>query len=389
MNKDARHMQPLFIRRIRICLVLCCILVFHTGLAAARQGGSAVHSDAQTSGESTQPWAPPAPPSEEFEWIQLTSGEWLKGKLKVLYEEKLEFDSDKLGLLKLGWDDVKQIHSRRVFSVRLEGPITVEGLLQVNQEKVIVTAGDERQEFDRSQLVAIAPGAPREIDYWSAKISLGFNLTRGNTEQTQWTTAANVKRLTSATRFVADWLANFSETNGEATVDNQRLYAFFDVFRTRKYFLRPVFGEYFRDPFSNISGRVTVGAGIGFHIIDTAATDWDVSGGPAYQRTRFDSVPAGQDSSATTPSLVAGTHFNTELTETVDFDLLYSLQIVNEQSGTYTHHMVATFETELTGWLDFSVSAVWDRIQDPQPDADGIVPKQNDYFFIIALGIDI
>jgi hypothetical protein len=86
---------------------------------------------------------------------------------------------------------------------------------------------------------------------------------------------------------------------------------------------------------------------------------------------------------------VAGTHYNTELTETVDFDFLYSLQIVNEQSGTYTHHMVATFDTELTGWLDFSVSAVWDRIEDPQPDADGIVPKQNDYLFIIALGIDI
>jgi hypothetical protein len=51
--------------------------------------------------------------------------------------------------------------------------------------------------------------------------------------------------------------------------------------------------------------------------------------------------------------------------------------------------MVATFDTELTGWLDFSVSAVWDRIEDPQPDADGIVPKQNDYLFIIALGIDI
>jgi putative salt-induced outer membrane protein YdiY len=378
-------------RRIRICLFICCFLVVQTGIAAAQQGNSTVDGDTQSGGESTQPqpWAPPVPPSDKFDWIQLTSGEWLKGELKVLYEEKLEFDSDELGLLKLDWEDVKQVRSRRVFSIRLEGPITVKGLLQVAEQKVIVTAGDERQEFARSQLVAIAPGAPREIDYWSAKISIGFNLTRGNTEQTQWTTAANVKRRTSATRLVADWLASFSETDGEETVNNQRLSAFFDVFRTRKYFFRPVFGEYFRDPFSNISSRVTVGAGMGFHIIDTAKTEWDVSGGPAYQRTRFDSVPAGQDSSETTPSLVAGTHYNTELTETVDFDFLYSLQIVNEQSGTYTHHMVATFDTELTGWLDFSVSAVWDRIEDPQPDADGIVPKQNDYLFIIALGIDI
>ena len=39
------------------------------------------------------------PVDETFDWIQLTSGEWLKGELKVLYNYKLEFDSDELDLL--------------------------------------------------------------------------------------------------------------------------------------------------------------------------------------------------------------------------------------------------------------------------------------------------
>ena len=39
------------------------------------------------------------PPDDKFDWIQLTSGEWLKGELKFLYDFQVEFDSDKLDLL--------------------------------------------------------------------------------------------------------------------------------------------------------------------------------------------------------------------------------------------------------------------------------------------------
>lgn len=44
-------------------------------------------------------WAPEGSPPEGFDWIQLTNGEWLKGDLKVLYNDSLEFDSDELDLL--------------------------------------------------------------------------------------------------------------------------------------------------------------------------------------------------------------------------------------------------------------------------------------------------
>jgi len=49
--------------------------------------------------EENQAWLPPTPKPEKFDWIQLKSGEWLKGELKVLYDKKLEFDSDELNLL--------------------------------------------------------------------------------------------------------------------------------------------------------------------------------------------------------------------------------------------------------------------------------------------------
>jgi hypothetical protein len=213
-------------------------------------------------------------------------------------------------------------------------------------------------------------------------------LQSGNSDQTQFTSMLNVMRRTSANRFVTDYFGNYTRVEGEETANNHRLSSYYDIFRTRNYFLRPIFGEYYRDPFKNLEHRITVGTGIGYHLIDTAKTEWDVSGGPAVQWTRFNSVEAGQDQSEYTFALVAGTEFNTELTDKIDFDFLYNFQIVNEKSGTYNHHLVATLSTELTSWLDFDISGVWDRTQDPQPNEDGTVPEKDDYYLIFALGVD-
>src|SRR5262245_5107139 len=60
--------------------------------------------------------APPAP--DKFDWIQLKSGEWLKGELIALYENSLEFDSDELNDLRLKWEDVRQVRTGRVVQVR-------------------------------------------------------------------------------------------------------------------------------------------------------------------------------------------------------------------------------------------------------------------------------
>ena len=289
MEKAETKSRNRLIGLVSLCAISCCLLAVNINVQAAQQGDTSTESKAEASNDAAQnqPWEPPVPQPDKFDWIQLISGEWLKGEIKVLYEQELEFDSDELGLQVFDWEDVKQILSPRLFSIRFEGPIIVNGNLQVNEDKIVVTAGEERQEFERSQLVAIASGAPKEMDRWSIKLSLGLNFASGNTEQTQYSSKGNAKRQTSKTRFVADYLGNFTETDGDTTINNQRLRSYFDYFMSRKYFLRPFFGEYFRDPLKNIDYRATLGAGMGYHILDTAKTTWDVSGGLAYEKTRF------------------------------------------------------------------------------------------------------
>jgi len=360
---------PRIISVIRLGVIFSCILFLRTPIQA-------------------QAWSPPPPPPDEFDWIQLTSGEWLKGELKVLYEKKLEFDSDKLDLQTFDWEDVKQVRGHQRFSVRFQGPLTVTGFLLVTDNKVFVTVGDDKREFERRKLIAIAPGKPKEINYWSAKISIGLNVSKGNTDQVQYNTKWDIRRRTSASRFVFDYFGNFTTTDSVDTVDNQRINSYFDLFRTREYYLRLIFAEYYRDPFQNIENRTTLGTGIGYHIIDTSKTSWDVTAGPAFQYTQFKSVEQGQNSSESTPAFVAGTQYETELTKSLDLIGHYSLNIVNKESGSYTHHAIATLETEITDLIDFDISVVWDRTQNPQPRTDGSVPEQDDFQTIFGVGVD-
>jgi len=99
-------------------------------------------------------------------------------------------------------------------------------------------------------------------------------------------------------------------------------------------------------------------------------------------------VPLGEDSTEETWALSAGTTFETDLTSRIDFIYDYRFQLTNPDSGRYNHHMIATFDMDLTDALDFNLSFVWDRIKDPQANADGSVPERDDYQIILGLGYD-
>lgn len=373
-----------------ICLCAICCLFLADNVNAQKSPKEQPNvSDSKDTQPGSPSWGPPSALPEKFDWIQLTSGEWLKGDLKVLYDNKLEFDSDELGLLKFDWEDVKQVRGHRLHSVRFEGPITVVGILKVVDDKAYVTTEKEILEFDRSRLISIAYGEPEEIGYWSAKISLGLDVRKGNSDQINYSTSAYAKRRTSESRFFIDYLGIFNETEGVETANSQRVTSYYDIFKTKKFFWRPLFGEYFRDPFANIDNRATIGTGIGYHIIDTSKTEWDITPGVAYQYTQNISVEAGQDTDNSSAALVIGTKFDTELTKKIDFNASYVSYIVNEESGTYTHNLRAGLEIELTSRLDLNLSFVWDRIQDPKPKDDGQMPDRDDFYFFFGIGFEL
>ena len=330
-------------------------------------------------------WQPPPPMPDDFDWIQMTSGEWLKGEIIAMYEEELEFDSDEFDEQTLDWGDIQQIRSAQTVQVAFVNDTIVTGKLLVDRDTVRVM-GEQHWEYERSQVLSIIAGEPKERNYWSAKVSAGLNLRTGNTEQTEFNTNAKFLRRTPKNRINFNYLGTFSETDGTTIADNQRATAGWDRFISQRFYITPVYGEYYRDPFKNIASRWTLGAGLGYQIIDSSKINWNVDGGIAYQLTNFDDVLEGEPDSENSPALVIGTYYDNELTGWLDFSVDYRLFIVNEESGTYTHQLVAGFEFDLVGDLDFDITWVWDRIQDPRQNSDGSFPEQDDFRTMFGLG---
>lgn len=339
------------------------------------------------------PLLPFVPPPKEYDWIQLTSEEWLKGELKAMYKEKLEFDSDELDLQTFDWKDVKQVWTHSWASIRIEdvkggAPRVVYGVLRVIDDRIIVIDPSHTREFRRTQLISIAPGAERELQRWSGSITLGANFREGNSDQVEYSAIVDVKRRTAASRFLLDYIGTLNQVESVETSNNQRVTTSYDVFKSRRHFWRQVFGEYFRDPYQNIRYRWTAGSAFGYTLIDTAKTEWDLTVGGGFQYLKFVSVEPGQDIDNSTPLISFSTAFDTELTSWIDYDLIYSFYLVDKESGRYTHHFVSSVETDLFAGIDFDISFVWDRTEDPQPASDGAVPEQNDFRLIVGLGWD-
>jgi putative salt-induced outer membrane protein YdiY len=332
-------------------------------------------------------WQPDAPMPDEFDWLQLASGEWLKGENKALYDDSLEFDSDHFGLIDIDWEDVAGIRSAKTLSVRTTTNDALVGRLLLEGDTAVVI-GDTRAELPRADLLTITSGAPRERNYWNGLVSLGVNLRRGNTDQTESNANLRFQRRTIENRVLLDYFGNYNTTEGVQTANNHRGSATWDRFVSEKVFVRPVFAEYYRDPFQNIAHRGTIGTGVGYQLIDTQKTGWRVVAGPAYQWTQFDEVEPGEEDSEGTWALSAGTTYDTELTDWIDFTYDWRLQFTNEAAGRYNHHMIAGLEIDLLSDIDLTFSIVWDRIEEPQPNADGTLPKKDDFRLIFGLGYD-
>ena len=336
------------------------------------------------------PWSGLRTDQDTFDWIQLKSGEWLKGKIKGMQNFKLEFDSEKMNLREFDWEDIVIVRSPKLNSVWFgrEGGTAAGSLLVTgNEVKVVSTSGTRT--FARNDLLAITPTGSKERNNWSGKVAIGLNLRAGNTTETSYNASYSIQRRTPLTRLKLDYLGNYSDINGTVNEENQRLTGTFDYFFSRRLYMRLPDAEYYRDPLQNIQQRVTLGAGLGYDFFRTKDFEWDASAGPAYYDTRFISVEPGQSQREKSVAFVFGTHFDWQLTRLIEWTVDYRSQVSGKKSaGGTTQHLNSTVEFEIHKRLKLDVSFIWDRVGNPKADSNGVTPEPDDYRLITSLGVD-
>ena len=328
------------------------------------------------------------PPNDGYDWIQLTSGEWLKGELIGVFHDEVEFDSDILDELVIDGEDVLSFISPRTFGVSIRNAPLVDGRLEIDDKHITIITDDGRQKYPREQLVAVTVAAERERERWSADLTFGVNAREGNTQFVETNISASAERLTPQSRLIMDYLGTFNETGGEQVANSHRVNLVVDRFSRYRFFWRPVISQYYRDPFQNIAHQGTLETGVGYHLIDTRKTEWDVYTAVGVNYVERVSVAEGEKDNRTSPSVSLGTDFETELTSWIDYLFSFQMTFLDEESGDYQHHLVSTLSTDLVYDIDLDVSFIWDRTESPPPSATGTIPEQDDFRLMVGLSFE-
>lgn len=334
------------------------------------------------------PWQLDEATADSFDWIQLNSGEWLKGDIKSLQKDKLEFDSDKLNALTFDWKDIRMARAPGLHSLRFERGVGMDGSILVTTNQVEVITGSATNLIPRSDLLAITPTGDRELDKWTGKLATGLGFRSGNSRELDVDVHFAASRRTPSTRLNLDYLGNYTKINGGETANNQRFNGTFDSFLSRRLYVRVPDFEYYRDPLQNLAHRATVGGGIGYDLISNHRTEWNVTTGPAWQGNWFENVPAGEAPSANSVALVLSSRFDIQLTPQIEYIFEYRGQVTSAENGNNTHHAVSTLEFEIRKQLKLDLSLIWDRITTPRVESSGKAPTSDDFRLTTSLAVE-
>ncbi len=390
-----------------------------SGLSEKEISNIAIKSDQKKQSKNNKTvytWEKLAPTPVNFDWLELKSGEWLKGRFKAYQDNVLEFDSNKMKLLDFDFKDVFQLRTHKIMTVNIQietnknsssfftlenTKLKVSGIIRLNRKTIRIIQGENTLEFPRQQIISIAHNGEKELNYWSGKVTINYNQQIGNSDQLDFTTQAKIQRRTATTRLHFTYLGNISNKKNENVTNNHRLKGIYDIFITRKFFATAFALEYYRDPYQNIAQETTTKVAAGYTIARNPYIEWDVSGGPAKIRTIYETVKAGENKESNSLALQFNTRIDIDITKNLDkllgykiifkdIDLLldYQFTFTDKISGNYKHHMSTKLENKLTSWLDLDITFIWDYLHSPTPREDGSVPLQDDYQFLIGLGID-
>ncbi len=326
---------------------------------------------------------------DTYDWVRLTSGEWLKGNLERMRDEEMEFDSDKLDLVKLKWNKVDELHSPQINTYVFEGKVDVIGRAVVTKDTVLIETEEGVQSFPRSDLLSILEGGTRELNWWSTRLGAGFSANAGNTSQGSLTAYFELMRADYRTRSRARYDGTVGYANSEQNVNRHIGVIEVTVFFSKRFYLTPAGAQFLNDRFQNLRFRATPGASAGVHLFDTKKVEWDLDGGLGYQFTNFLSLAPGISTKQSDGFVSVGTWAEFEFVDDVELELEWRTNIVYTRIQLTNHTGRARFSVEVTDILDFEAKFVFLRTESPPPREDGTVPASNDYQLIVGIALKL
>lgn len=354
----------------------------------ASQKTSATDSLAMPHFDSGAPrWYPPDLSPSDADWIQLTSGEWLKGTIKGIRRTGVDFDSDKLKTVRLKLKDVLQLRSSDINTFVFTNRRIVVGIGQITEDQVLIQTTAGEQSFPRSDLVSLVVGDRDELKLWTGSATVGLSVTSGNTEQTTGNAQASLRRDGAFLRLRADYYGHFSQTSGVTKIENQQVVFQSELFIYDKLFLIPARFDYYSNEFANIEMRVEPGMGLGYQFLDQSPLAVQLITGILYQRVEYVSTPVNQSPIFQSPAILVGTTVNYDLTSFVTLNLNYTATLALLNTSHLNQQAILKLDIDVMKYVKLNSTLNWTRIGDPVAKSTGVVPKRDDVILTFGIGL--
>jgi putative salt-induced outer membrane protein len=321
--------------------------------------------------------------------LTLKNGDRLTGTIVKSDAKTLLLKTDFAGDINIEWAAVTSIVSSQTLHLALKDGQTIVGTVTTTdgkfevatketgpvaatKEAVVNVRNDAEQKAYDDQVDRLRH--PHLTDFWSGLLDTGLSLTRGNSEALTYSLAGKAARVTDRDKISVYTTAIYSNStvNGinSTTAHAIRGGVRGDLNVSEHLF---VFGftDFEYDQFQDLDLRNVVGGGLGYHVIKTKATTFDVFAGGDYDQDFFGAIAA----TATNPAKPAitrksgevdlGETFNAKLNNRTTLTEQFSLYPNVSDTGSYRFQFDATGATKLKNWLSWQITYSDRYLSDP------------------------
>jgi putative salt-induced outer membrane protein len=314
--------------------------------------------------------------------VTLKNGDRLSGTIVKSDDDAktLLIKTDLAGDVSIKWEVVTAIVSSQPLHITLsDGRVivgrvtTTDGTLEIATDGGTVPAAHDtvkairdnatQAEIDRLQ-------HPRLLDYWSGMFDLGLSLTEGNSSTSALTIAGKASRVVPKNKLTLYYTQVYSRDSNESpsiTTANAIHGGVRDEFNLKPKIYVFVFTDFDQDALQNLDLRNVLGGGLGYRVINTKKTQFDVFAGGSFNQEYFASYtianPAPPPALLLEPSqsrhsaeIVAGESLSTKLgpRTTLSEQLTFFPNL--SSTGEYRVTFDANATTKLKTWLGWQVT---------------------------------
>ncbi|MGC1106082.1 MAG: DUF481 domain-containing protein [Candidatus Acidiferrales bacterium] len=337
--------------------------------------------------------------------LTLKNGDHLTGTITALDNQEITLKTDAAGEIKVKWTAVQELTSDKPLYVTTPDKKTITGTVSFDGANLVVhttTAGDvdiplaqitivRSEEDEQAYEKSLHPGL---LNDWIGAVNISFALARGNSDTTNLNTAFTGDRKTLSDEFKLSASSIYSTsgtstagTPGGVTADEIMGGITYDKNISTRMFVFAS-GAFTHDALEGLDLEGIYSGGVGWHVINTPKTTFDVNLGINYTRESYSSsasitMPTGLSIARNFPGVTAGEVLTHKLGTNTVFTETFIIYPALNQISQYSFSLNTAVVTKIKKWLGWQTSLSDNYVANPP--VAGTVPND----VILSTGFNI